>query len=133
MEFQMQLLHVHARKIPHLDMLEMLPTTLVQRTQIGSVSRHRLQMNPLCASGRQEFLDSAPPMDRRTIPDHQQLLPRLYQQVLQKDRKTTLSRLFSDFCRTKVYSFPAGVTPAITDRWSRLNRLSTNGVCPFGP
>src|ERR1700677_2247169 len=63
----------------------MLPTALVQRTQIGSVSRHRLQLNSLGASLGQEFLDSAPPMDGRAIPDHQQLLSRLYQQVLQED------------------------------------------------
>jgi hypothetical protein len=99
MEFQRQLLHVHAREVPHFHMFEMLPTTLIQRTQVGGVSRHRLPMDPLCASGGQKFLDSAPPMNRRTIPDHHQLLPRLYQQVLQKDHAfQTLQRFLPHPC-----------------------------------
>jgi hypothetical protein len=31
-----------------------------------------------------------------------------------------------------VYSFPANVTPAMTDKWSRLCFSATTGVCPFG-
>ena len=44
-----------------------------------------------------------------------------------------LSALVSGSRRTNVYNFPAGVSPAMTDKWSRVNFLSTTGVCPRGP
>ena len=39
----------------------------------------------------------------------------------------------SDSCRTSVYTRPAGVTPAMTDRWSRVCHSGMTGVCPCGP
>jgi hypothetical protein len=84
-KFQMQLFHVHAREVGHLDILQVAPTSLIQRAQIRSVAGQRLQVYWLRACLRQELAYCSPAVNRRSIPDHQQLLARLHEQVLQED------------------------------------------------
>src|SRR5271154_5083331 len=76
-KFQMQLLHVHAREVGHLDILQMMPTSLIQRAQVRSVAGQCLQVDSLRAFVRQEIANGSPAVNRRAIPDHQQILPRL--------------------------------------------------------
>ena len=38
----------------------------------------------------------------------------------------------SDSCRTRVYTFPSGVMPPMTDRWSRVCFSRITGVCASG-
>ena len=40
---------------------------------------------------------------------------------------------FNDSGRTSVYTLPCGVTPPMTDRWSRVCHSSMTGVRPLGP
>src|ERR1044072_1487355 len=81
----MQLLHVHTREVGHLHILQMVPTSLVQWAEIRSIAWQRLQVNSFRAFLCQVLADCSPAVNRRSIPDHQQLLTRLYEQVFQKD------------------------------------------------
>lgn len=44
MQFQVQLLQIHTRQISHFYMFQMMPSTLVPRTQIRSIARQYLYM-----------------------------------------------------------------------------------------
>ena len=67
-----QLGHITAAQIAQLDALEVVPDALV-RVQVGGIARQRLQVQPLGTTLAQEVLDRLPAMDRRAIPDDQQL------------------------------------------------------------
>src|SRR6266404_4015813 len=84
MQFQVQLLQIHTRQITHFYMFEVMPPSLVPRTQIRCVTRQCFYMKRLGCAAREIFRDSAPTMNRRTIPNHQQALPGLAPQMLQK-------------------------------------------------
>src|SRR5439155_9489380 len=82
-KFQMQLFHVHAREVGHFDVLQVVPTSLIQRAQVRSVAGQRLQVDSLRALLRQEITHGSPAVNRRPIPDHQHFRARLLEQVLQ--------------------------------------------------
>src|ERR1700682_6829172 len=84
MEFQMQLLQVHARDIAHLDMLQVIPASRIPRAQVRCISRQSFQVNPLGSPTRQELGDRTPTMNPRTIPDDQQPSAALTAQRLQE-------------------------------------------------
>src|SRR6266446_4028254 len=84
MEFQVQLLQIHAGQIAHLHMLQVMPTSLVPRTQIRRISRQRLHVNPLGCSARQVFTNRTPTMNRRAIPDNEQAFPGVTPHMLQE-------------------------------------------------
>src|SRR4051812_22508623 len=73
-EFLVQLVEISAHQVVHLHILQVMPTALVPRVQVGGVSRQGLQPYPP-PRARHELLDLHPSMDRRAVPDHQQPLP----------------------------------------------------------
>ena len=77
MQFQVQLLQIHAREIAHFYMFQVMPPALVQRTQIRCVARQCFDMKRLGCAAREVFRDGAPTMYRRTIPNRQQAFPGL--------------------------------------------------------
>jgi hypothetical protein len=79
-ELLVQLFQVQAHQVAHRHMLQMLPAPFVPRVEVGSVSRQRLQPH-LAAGAGHEPLDLRPAVDGRTVPDHQQPLPRHVLQV----------------------------------------------------
>src|SRR6266404_9273811 len=83
-QFQVQLLQVHTREITHFYIFQMMPSALVPRTQIWCVTRQCFYMQRLGCAAREVFGDSAPTMNRRTIPNHQQAFSGLAPQMLQK-------------------------------------------------
>src|SRR5712692_746356 len=93
-DFQMQLLKVHTAKIPQLHLFEVVPEALVQRAEVGSVPRHCLYLYSLRCFASQEFAHLAPAMDRRAIPDYEQPLSRLHQQVLQEKHAVRTGQRF---------------------------------------
>jgi len=75
---QSQRSQVLAAEIGEFDALEMVPDALV-RMKLGRIARQMLQMKTLGGSLAQEVLDGLPAMDRRAIPDDQQLAAYLAQ------------------------------------------------------
>ena len=90
----MQFLKIHTPEIPQLHMLEVVPEALVQRAQVGSVPRHCFHMHSFRSTASQEFAYLAPAMDRRAVPDHQQSLSRLGQQVFQENHTVRTRQRF---------------------------------------
>src|SRR5258708_6844331 len=84
MQFQVQFLQIHTRQITHFYMFQVIPPSLVPRTQVRCVTRKRFHMQRLGCPARKVFRYSAPTMNRRTIPNHQQTLPSLVPKMLQK-------------------------------------------------
>ena len=80
MDLLVQLLQVPAHQVSHLHILEMVPAAFVPRVEIRGVSRQRFQPD-LPAHIVHELPDLRPAVDRRSIPNHQQPLPRHSQQV----------------------------------------------------
>jgi hypothetical protein len=75
MKFHMQLFQVQADYVTHLHVLEVLPRPF-DRVEVRGIGGHCLHVNLPARRPRQEFLYLGPAVDRRTIPDHQQPLPR---------------------------------------------------------
>src|SRR5437867_3895350 len=81
----MQFLKIHACEISQFHMFEVVPEALVQWTQFGGVTWHCLYVDASCSFASQEFPNLALTMNWRTIPDDEQPLSRLRQQVLEED------------------------------------------------
>src|SRR5260370_33284578 len=80
-KFHMQLLHVHTLEVGYLDILQVVPTSLIQRAQVRSVTGQCLQVDSLRAFRRQEIANGSPPVNRQSIPDPEQFLPGLHEQM----------------------------------------------------
>src|SRR5512143_1681286 len=72
-ELLMQFLEVPTPQVAHLHVLEVMPTTLVPRVQVGGVTRQGLQPDLAPRLGH-ELVDFRPAVDRRAVPDHQEPL-----------------------------------------------------------
>jgi hypothetical protein len=79
-EFLAQVPQVPAADVPQLDPLEVIPDALV-RVQLRRVAGQLLQADALGPAPGQEVLDRLPAMDRRAVPDHQQLAGDVAEQV----------------------------------------------------
>src|SRR4051794_18051506 len=84
MQFQVQLLQIHTRQIAHFNVFQVMPAPLVPRAQIRGIARQAFDVKRLRRTTRQVVRNGAPAVNRRTIPDHQQTLPRLTPQMLQE-------------------------------------------------
>jgi hypothetical protein len=78
-----QVAQLAAADIAQLDALEGVPDALI-RVEIGRVARQLLQLQALGRPRAQEVLDRLPVMNRRAIPDEQQLPADLAQEHAQK-------------------------------------------------
>src|SRR3954451_4728564 len=82
-QFEPQLVQIGAAEVAEFDVLQIVPDALV-RIQVGGVAGQLLQLEarraPLC----QEVLDEPSAMNRRPIPNHEQLAWNLAQEMLQK-------------------------------------------------
>lgn len=95
-ELLVQFVKVAAHQVPHLDILQVVPTTLIPGVQIRRIPRQGLQRDA-AASARHEFPDRHAPVDRRAIPDHQQSLPRHAEQMQEElDAMQPVERLRPD-------------------------------------
>jgi len=79
----LKVIEVRAADIPQLHAFEVRPDALVG-IEIGSVARQLLQQQSLGCTLGQEFLDGLAAVDRRTVPDHQQLVRDMSHQVLEE-------------------------------------------------
>jgi hypothetical protein len=79
----LKVIEVRAADIPQLHAFEVRPDALVG-IEIGSVARQLLQQQSLGCILGQEFLDGLGAVDRRTVPDHQQLARDMSHQVLEE-------------------------------------------------
>jgi hypothetical protein len=80
---QTQRTQLGAADIAQLYPLEIVPDAF-DRVQLGGIARLLLQMQPLCRPPRQEFLDGLATVNRRPIPDQQQLASDLAQEHTQE-------------------------------------------------
>ena len=74
---------IHTTDVAQLNVLEMLPGSFVW-IKIGRISRQPFQMNVFSRSISQICFDLASAMNRRSVPDHQQLVIRSCAQTLQE-------------------------------------------------
>ena len=84
-ETLVEIVQIGAAQVPPLNTFEIGPDALI-RVKIGRVAWQLLQAQPPGATLAQEVLDGLTAMDRRSIPDHQQLTGHVPQQVAQEDR-----------------------------------------------
>ncbi len=97
MDFQVQLLQIHARQIAHLHMLQMMPSTCIPRVQVGSIAWQHFHMNPLRSAAGQPFSHSFPSMNWGAVPNDQQFCSRLAKQMFEKHHAVrTRQRLWSN-------------------------------------
>ena len=82
-QFEPQRVQIGAAEVAQFDVLEIVPDALVG-IQVRGVARQLLQLEPRRGPLRQEVLDGLGAMDRRPIPDHEQLARNLAQQMLEK-------------------------------------------------
>jgi len=82
-EVLFEVLEVGATDIPQLHVFELRPDPLVG-VQIGCVARQLLKSQSLGCALSQKHLDGLGSMDRRTVPDHQQLARDVAQQMLEE-------------------------------------------------
>ncbi len=94
MQFQVQLFQIHTRQITHFNMFQVVPPSLIPRTQIRCVTRQRFYMKRFRCTACEVFGDSAPTMNRRTIPNHQRALPGLTTEMLQKHHSVLARKCF---------------------------------------
>src|SRR3954453_11400731 len=71
-QFKPQLVQIGAAEVAQFDVLEIVPDALV-RIQVRGVARQLLQLEARRGLLCQEVLDRPGAMDRRPIPDHEQL------------------------------------------------------------
>ena len=117
-----------AAEVPQLDVLEVAPDALV-RVQVRGVAGERLQADALGPAGGQEVLDRLAAMDRRAVPEDQELAGDVAEQVLEEADDV---RALVGASWTSISSRPAGVMPLMTDRWSRVRGRRRTGVRPRG-
>jgi hypothetical protein len=82
-QFEPQLVQIGAAEVAQFNVLEIVPDALVG-IQVRGVARQLLQLEARRGPLRQEVLDGSGAMDRRPIPDHEQLARNLAQQVPQE-------------------------------------------------
>ena len=75
-----QIVATHVRQ---LDLLEMPPDSFL-RIGLRSVAREPLAVNPASRTGGEELLDDATPVDRRSVPDDEQLARDMAQEMAEK-------------------------------------------------
>ena len=92
-------------------------------------------MEPVVEQGRQTAASpqAAPRRRPQRTEEYYDTKSQVFSALIDTIDLSQLSKLDSDSRRTNVYNLPAGVTPAMTDKWSRVNRLPMTGVWPFGP
>ena len=79
----MKVMQVRAAHVPQLNAFEIGPDALV-RVEIGCVARQLLQLEPFGSALSQEVFDRLTAMDRRPIPEHQELAGQVSQEVAQE-------------------------------------------------
>lgn len=82
-QFEPQLGKIGAAEVAEFDVLEIVPDPLVG-IEVRGVAGQLLQLEPRRRSLGKEVLDRLSAMNRRPIPNHQQLARNLAQQMLQK-------------------------------------------------
>ena len=82
-QFEPQVVQIGAAEVAQFNVLEIVPDALV-RIQVRGVARQLLQLEARRGPLRQEVLDGSGAMDRRPIPDDEQLARNLAQQVPQE-------------------------------------------------
>src|ERR1043166_2110276 len=92
----LEVVQVGAAHVTELHILEVRPDALI-RVEIGSVAWQLLEAQALSCTLGQEFFDGLPAMNRRTVPDHQQLAGDASQQMLEEtDDLGTAERVVLD-------------------------------------
>ena len=71
-EMLVEVMQIGAAHVPQLDTFEVRPDALI-RVQVGRVAWQLFQAQPLGSTLSQEVFDRLTAMDRRSIPDDQQL------------------------------------------------------------
>lgn len=82
-EFPGEFIEIVAAPVPQLDPLEQIPDALIG-VELRGVAGQAFQVQPLRCTGGEEVLDRLTVMDRRTVPDHQQLAPHVPQQLAEE-------------------------------------------------
>lgn len=91
----MQLFQVPTHQVTHLHVHQVVPAPFIPRIQVRSIPRQGLEPD-LAVHARDESLDLPPAVDGRTIPDHQQPLPRHAQEMQEEfDAVQAVQRLLS--------------------------------------
>ena len=92
----LEVVQIRAAHVTELHVLEVRPDAFV-RIEIGSVARQLLQSQSLGRTEGKEGFDGLTAMNRRTVPDHQQLARDMSQQVLEEtDDLGTAERVVLD-------------------------------------
>ena len=78
-----EIVQIGAAHVPQLNVFEIGPDTLM-RVEIGRVAWQLLQLEPFGSALGQEVFDRLTAMDRRPIPEHQELAGQVSQEVAQE-------------------------------------------------
>ncbi len=127
-----QLIKIMAAAVLELHALEEIPDTLVG-VQLRRVGGQALQVQPLRRTCSQEVLDRLTAMNRRTIPDDEQLAPHLPQELAEEghDRRTSERRLLDMDQEPPIRSDGTdGREMVMSERGAQHRRLPAWGVCP---
>jgi hypothetical protein len=79
----LEVVQIRTAHVTQFDVLEVRPNALVW-VEIGRVARQLLQSQAFGRTLGQEVFDWLPTMNRRTVPDHQQLAGDMFQQMLKE-------------------------------------------------
>ena len=79
----MKVMQICATHVPQLDAFEVRPDALI-RVKVGRVAWQLLQLEPFGSALGQEVFDRLTAMDRRPIPEHQELAGQVSQEVAQE-------------------------------------------------
>src|SRR6266511_1621560 len=121
-------MQVGAADVTQFHVLEVCPDALV-RVQIGSVARQLLEAQSFGYTLGQEVFDGLTAMNRRTVPDHQQLARNVSQQMLEEaDHLGATERVVLDAEQQSTARGDA----TDQDRWSRVNGKRSIGGWPRG-
>ena len=63
----MKFLQVQASQVAHLDILELVPTSLIQRVQVGGIGWQPFDPDPASPAALEELVDFRPPVDWRWL------------------------------------------------------------------
>jgi hypothetical protein len=119
---------VLATDMGELDALEVVPDALIA-IELGGVAGRPLQVEALGRAPREEVLGGPVAMDRRPLPDDEQLAADLAQQQAREAHDVRAAVACSCVCMKRR---PSAVAPLIAERWSWVSGAVKRGVCPQG-
>jgi hypothetical protein len=112
-QFPLDVRHIQTTKVLELDALEQVPDAFLW-IKVWGISRQLFEMNTSSSPFAQIVFDGRTSMNRRSIPDHQQVPSNLTGKQLQKANHVgSFVRMVAALC---IKILPSGVMPPMAER-----------------